>query len=590
MKYLRHLCFLLLCVVVLHAGGYSQNLFVKNYKVRCDSTLNYFSSSAVPQSLFSVMAKYATGKADVSTVSLLDSLLEHPLGNMFWMYPVTGIYFYGKKNLSSAQKNKIINSFAHYNADTGITENHKLMFYSSLFLMSGEDEKDTLHWFNQKTSSYNNKLSGSLLKAWMNKAFVSGFAEFNSPHYGGFYLSPLLMLYDFSKDREIKSHAEILIWRILGAYVLRYHNSLIGGASSRVVDQDIFNKKNSQTAQLMGLFLGDKPLFNREGKPVNVNYHSLFFALSSFAFPETIYTMWKEEQKKPFEETDVERGMDKIRFYDKKSESITTYLYSDSLYSIGSIIEGHNDEIQTRTWSLDWAGAGENSTLFGLNPYMSKTDLATYFPGNIDTLYKNILKQRPFYNDTNKWIGGSPYENLFQYKNVLLGIYNFPDTLKNNSVSFFISDDIDSLKVEEDVLYAKTQNIYFALRFSSAPVISDVDYGKRYRIRGHFPAFALEVYPVSAYKTLNDFRRIMKQEMVRLILRNVSYAGLNGIQMQLYPNGEKHLNGEVYNLPKDTAYKSPFMNVSNGIMTIKTSMEKVTLDWGKQQVTYWKNQ
>ena len=435
----------------------------------------------------------------------------------------------------------------HYKADSGITENHKLMYYASLFLMSGEDEKDTAKWFNGRSSSDNYKRSGTILKSWMNKAFVSGFAEFNSPHYGGYYLSPLLLLYDFSKDKEIKSHAGILIWRILGDYLLHYHFFSITGASSRVVDQDIFNKRDAHMGQMLSLFLGDRP--------VDVGYYTLFFALSKFPFPEALYNMWKEEQKQDFEMMNAERSMTKI---DGREDKIISYLYSDSLFTLGSIIDGHNNEIQTRTWSLDWAGKGKNSTLFGLNPYMSKSALAEYFPGNIDTVYKNILKQRPFYTDTNKWIGGSPYENLFQNKNVLLGIYDFPDTLKNNSVSFFISNDIDSVKLENNILYAKTHSIYFALHFSESPVISDVQYGKRYRIRGKKPGFALVVYPAQDYKSLSSFISIIKPEAVSFSSSSVIFKS-GYVQMQLNANGEKLFNGEAFTLPSDLIYKSPFI-------------------------------
>jgi hypothetical protein len=589
MHYIKYLFLPILSLLIFQQKVYSQTQFEKQYRLRCDSTLNYFSSSSAQKSLFSVMAKYATGKADSTTAKLLDSLIENPNGNMFWMYPVTGIYFYGRKNLTHFQKDKIIQAFAHYTADTGITENHKLMFYASLYLMSSEDGKDTIQWFNKKSSSVNKKLSGYILGKWMDQVFTKGFAEFNSPHYAGYYLSPLLMLYDFSKDKEIKSHAEILLWRILGDYLSHYHNSAIGGASKRVVDEDIFNKKNSQSAQLLRFLLGDAPLFYENGKPVNVNYHTLFFALSSFTFPETLNSMWKEEQKHPFEEIDAERVMSKVRFSSGRNEEVTTYLYSDSLYSLASIIDGHDDEIQTRTWSLDWSGKGKSTTLFGLNPYMSKTALAAYYPGNINTLYMNILKQRPFYNDTNKWIGGCPYENLFQYKNVLLGIYNFPDTLLNNAVSFFISNDIDTLKLENKTLYAKTGSICFVLRFSESLVISDVNYGKRYRIRGKKPAFILEVYDASEYNSFNDFEAKIKKEVISFSLNKVAFTGADNTKIQLSADGDKLFNGKEFVLPPDTLYKSPFMNIANGVIIISTSSEKVILDWNKPQITHIKN-
>jgi hypothetical protein len=222
---------------------------------------------------------------------------------------------------------------------------------------------------------------------------------------------------------------------------------------------------------------------------------------------------------------------------------------------------------------------------------MSKTALAAYYPyKNIDTLYNAILKQRPFYTDTNKWIGGSPYENLFQYKNILLGFYNFPDTLKNNSVSFFVSKDIDSMQMENNTLCAKTGSIYFALRLSESPVISNAEHGKRYRIRSKKPGFVLEVYPIYTYQSLGDFCKMVKKESVSLSAKGVKYKGNDGTELKLIVSGEKSLAGKPFVVPTDTIYQSPFMKVYKGIMTIKTSQEILTFDWDKQQVTSRKNE
>ena len=495
---------------------------------------------------------------------------------MFWMYPVTGVYFYGK-HLSSTQKDKLINAFTSYNAALGITENHTLMYNVSMYLMSGEDKKNIWHWFNQKTSSENHAHAAFILKALMDQSFATGFSEFNSPHYSGFYFAPLLLLYDFSKDKEIKSHAEILLWRLFADYITHYHFEVIVGAASRTTDPDVFNKRSSTSANLMAFLLGNR-VFSQ-------NYHELFFALSSFKFPDSLHEVWKEQQKRSFEEIDLERTMPKLPPSDHQDEAMTTYLYTTPHYSLGSLIAGHDDEIQMRTWSLDWAGSGKNNTLFGLNPFFSEKALGTYFP-DIDKAYPEILKQRPNYEDSNKWIGGSPYETLFQHKNVLLGIYNFPDGEINNSVSFYLSNDIVSSKLENNVLMAKTESIYFAVRFSEVPEISDADFsGKRYRITGEKPAFILEVYPATIYTSLNDFSIAMNSETASFSSKKVRYQGTDGKQMQLNADGKKHLNRKTFKVPANLIYKSPFMNIANGMMTIQTNKVTAILDWNKKQIT-----
>ena len=543
------------------------------YRQRCAEVISAFTVPGDTKDLFSVMAKYATGKADSSTAAYLDSLLEKPQWDMFWMYQIAGIYFYGSKGLSPAQKEKILRSFSEYNGSRGITENHTLMYYSSLFLISGEDPDNHLHWSNKKSSTDNHKEAGDILKTWMNRAFQTGFSEFNSPNYGGFYFSPLLTLYDFSKDPEIKSHAKIILWRMLADLLIHYHHSVIAGAESRVVDEDVFDKKDSAMARLMRFFLG--------GPLEGIKYHGLFFALSKFTYPEILNQIWRESQKRDFVEIDLERSMDKIRFSKDKYKKLNTYLYSGNGFALGSLVEGHDDEFQNRTWSLDWTGSGKNTMLFGLNPFMSKYALASYFPGDVDQVYAGVLSQRHYYNDLDKWLGASPYENLFQHENVLLGIYDIPRRVNNNAVSFFISKDINSTVLQGHTLLARTESIYFALRFSKVPQITEVKQGWRYRIHGKKPSFVLEVYPSSQFASLSEFSQAISKETVSFGHRQVKFNGMNGKEMRLSVQGKKTLNDIEFKYPTESVYSSPFMNVENGVMTIKSASKMVKLDWAK---------
>ena len=66
----------------------------------------------------------------------LDTLLTKEYGDMFWMYGCTGLYFSTKKILPVAYKKKIRECWKKFTPYRGDTENHFLMYYSSLYLMS----------------------------------------------------------------------------------------------------------------------------------------------------------------------------------------------------------------------------------------------------------------------------------------------------------------------------------------------------------------------------------------------------------------------------------------------------------------------
>ena len=66
-----------------------------------------------------------------------------------------------------------------------------------------------------------------------------------------------------------------------------------------------------------------------------------------------------------------------------------------------------------------------------------------YFDSTPEEIIPAILKQRPYYEDPNKWIEGSPFEKVHQYENTLIALYDIPEGERNGHVNgfffFFIS-------------------------------------------------------------------------------------------------------------------------------------------------------
>ena len=68
----------------------------------------------------------------------------------------------------------------------------------------------------------------------------------------------------------------------------------------------------------------------------------------------------------------------------------------------------------------------DGSTCFFINPSYSAKQLHRFFDEKLDKVLADIVRQRPYYADPNKWVEGSPYEDVFQHENAVVAIYDIP--------------------------------------------------------------------------------------------------------------------------------------------------------------------
>ncbi len=86
----------------------------------------------------------------------LEELLAEPTGDMFWMFPVTAIAYLDKGQLTDSARTALRRSFQTYMPYRGDTENHWLLYYTSLYLMAQMwPNEDGGQWYTGKSSAEN---------------------------------------------------------------------------------------------------------------------------------------------------------------------------------------------------------------------------------------------------------------------------------------------------------------------------------------------------------------------------------------------------------------------------------------------------
>ena len=179
--------------------------YAKKQQQRCDSLVTYFKKLPFAVDALRAMVKLNKGYDIPTALRIVDSVTAKPRGDMFWLYPAMSMYLYGQKNMPMEYKAKVRQALKNYTPYRGDTENHWVMYYTALYLASqtwpGEPGPS---WFNGKSSEENLLDAEGWLNHWMTTTTTIGQGEFDSPAYLTFYLTPMFMLHQHSKDAVMK--------------------------------------------------------------------------------------------------------------------------------------------------------------------------------------------------------------------------------------------------------------------------------------------------------------------------------------------------------------------------------------------------
>ncbi len=379
-----------------------------------------------------IAAQLRIGTDDTKTYKQLDAMLDREYGDMFWMYECAGFYFSCKDILPDSYKEKIRECWKKFTPYRGDTENHFLMYYGSLFLMSEEwDSLDGSEWFMGRSSQEIRFESKEWLEHWIDETVKSGQTEFDSPRYLYYYITPLILLAEYSRDTLIKKKSSMMLEWMLASYGSKYMNGSYAGAHSRESNESAIAPTSGEATSYGEYFFEDSV---RHLLP-----DVAFAAMTSFEIPEVIRQIARA-RKAAHECTEIVRSRRRIRFEKPPVKKIKKYTYLTNAYALGSIEGGIVQPIQQRTWSLVLNSSQKNNAIIGLHPYFSAQELGTFFPEEPAFMLQKIEGVKQGYVSEDKWVGASPYETIWQRRNEVRCSYNIPQDAVNRHVDLFFPD------------------------------------------------------------------------------------------------------------------------------------------------------
>jgi hypothetical protein len=465
----------------------------------------------------------------------------------------------------------------HFGEDKGFTENHKLQYRTARYL------------FAQTWPNYDNFADGmspteakneseNWINNWIDRTVTIGQMEYDSVNYMQLYLLCFNSLYDFTEDKLMKQKAWMMMQLLLADWATEYLNgNWIGGHSREKYNQVTHTILNCGVAIPLGyLYFGNAHFFPE----LPEMYFSGLSAIQGFR-PLSILGSIATDRATPFihMETKAPRRGFGINTSDLP---IWKYDYVTKDYALCSTY-GDLTAVENHRWDLTWVSELDGSICFFINPSFSRDQLLKYFDEDAKTILASILRQRPYYEDPNKWVEGSPYEKLLQHENTIIALYNIPKKERNQHVNGFYSK-IISERIEEDGwIFCQTDSIYFAVKTLTK--------GKWFEEKDHFrltlkhrkTGIIMEVAQVAEYESFDDFKSQIKSNPLNIDLNklHVTYTTSTGNKLDFKYSDKRFVNQNEINFENWQLFDGPFIQGIKGskIFKIQYKDEKVILDF-----------
>ncbi|QOY90189.1 hypothetical protein [Paludibaculum fermentans] len=532
---------------------------------RVRQIINAFAHPATPAPLSysNIAAKLKLHESPAECSSRLQELLaEGPSGDMFWMFPVTAIAYLDQGQLSEPARQAMRQSLKTYMPYRGDTENHWLLYYTCLYLMAQQWPDLTAdQWFTGKSSQENLREAAGWIESWVKLTTTRGQGEYDSPHYMGVYLLPMSYLAEWAHDPAMKRRATMMLDYLIADYAAESLDGVYVGAHSRVYDNGAVEKWNNVSSDFGWLWFG-------QGYPLpSPSSFLLFYTLANAYEPPAILQQIATDRSQPYTHYERKRTRNRWRFYDELHGPVYKTTYMRREYAVSSDQGGTLQPIQEHSWDVTWHvpdPRGVQNTLFSLHPYSSLRELQTYFTFPPDQGVAEVVSSKKSYDSPDKFVGGSPYEQIFQDQDSVIVLYDIPPGTRFPHINGFFSKDL--AEVREDPsgwIFARGGDALIACRPLQPYAWRSIEGGGRRLFSPHLRnGMVVQVAARSEFKDMDAFRQAILALRLEFKLDPVPTArfrSLRGKTLQCTYGQPPSVNGAPVDYGKWPLFGGPFL-------------------------------
>ncbi len=538
------------------------------YHARRDSVINYYADQVPPDDFsrggyFQIAANLYQDRNRDWALARLDSILaESPRGDMFWMFPFVTAYFAGKDDLPVEYRRSLRDLWRTYMPYRGDTENHWVLYYATLYLMSEEHPGESgERWYTGKSSEENLEEARSFLEHWIDLTTTIGQGEYDSPHYLTVFIAPMALLYAHAKDPAMKQRAQMMLDYLIADFAAESLEGLYGGAHSRLYEREVVEPWLPGATRFSWLLWGNVP-FGPSGE-------TFILAVSGYEPPEILYHI-ATDRSEPYVHRELKRTRHRIRNSPVKNAPVYKYTKMRPEYVLGSSQGGLLQPIQQQTWDLTWAvddPRDVHNTLFTLHPYSSPLEGTMYFAEHWPMVTELIVRSKREYDEPTKWTGGSPYEQVFQHEDVVVALYDIPEDTRFPHISGFFSRDLSELDDDESGwIFAIGGEAYIAYYPLAPHEWQEEESGDRRLHSPHLKNGAIvQVAPSSSYPTFEAFKAAVNALPVETSTSptpEVRFTALDGSELHAAYGDVPTVDGRPVDYENWPLFEGPFLKAS----------------------------
>jgi hypothetical protein len=297
--------------------------------------------------------------------------------------------------------------------------------------------------------------------------------------------------------------------------------------------------------------------------------------------------------------------------------SVRKYTYVTRDYALGSTTARLCHPFAQQSWSFSYVSDGDpHPVFFATHPFEGDERLRVFFPDPPRVFVSNAILYDSATFGSDKMHGASPYEMLFQHRNVLITLYDIPENVANPWVNGFLSKEVTVREQQEDGwIFCQMDQTFLAFKFLQPLEFRETPEGWRFVSRGRRNAVVVEAGSVDETPTFEEFKRRFSE--TRVVSRKIiddkiltytnaygddyavsdagekmsgvvelAYTSSYGDVFEMSSRGERKLNGYPAEPASWPLYDSPFIKADERKKTVLLRSGKLwrQLDFAKWEI------
>jgi hypothetical protein len=405
----------------------------------------------------------------------------------------------------------------------------------------------------------------------------------------GVYLLPMSYLSAWAKDPAMQQRATMMIEYLTADYAAENLNGLFAGAHSRSYDREIVERSATVSSDFGWVWFGLGP------KPEPVGNYAAFYLMASAYEPPEILKKIATDRSKPYTHYERKRTLNRWRFEDELHGRVYKTTYMRKEYAVGSDQGGVLQPIQQHSWDVTWAVAdprGVHNTFFTLNPHSSLKELQTYFVFGPDFGTEAVIRSKKTYDSPDKFVGGSPYEKIFQDQDTVIALYDIAAGARFPHINGFFSKDLkDVVEHPSGWVFAKGGDAWIACRPLQPYVWKPIEGGGRRMFSPYLKNGSIvQVAAASEFPNYEAFQAAITKLPLTFDVRgtpSVHFRSLRGRDLEVTYGAAPRVDGAVVEYDKWPLFGGPFLQAdvdSERLVMTYGSMKRI-LDFKALRIT-----